>query len=38
MFRFAHPEFLYLLFVLPALALFYVYACLQKRKAIKRKK
>lgn len=36
MFRFAHPEFLYLLFVLPALALFYVYACLQKRKAIKR--
>ena len=36
MFRFAHPEFLYLLFVLPVLALFYIYAFMQKRKAIKR--
>ena len=36
MFRFAHPEFLYLLFALPALILFFVYAHLQKRKAVKR--
>ena len=36
MFRFAHPEFLYLLFVLPVLVLYYVYTSLQKRKAIKR--
>lgn len=36
MFRFAHPEFLYLLFTLPILALFYVYAFLQKRRAIKK--
>ena len=36
MFRFAHPEFLYLLFTLPILALFYIYAFLQKRRAIKK--
>ncbi len=36
MFRFANPEFLYLLFVLPALVVFYLYAVIRKRKAIKR--
>lgn len=36
MFRFANPEFLYLLFILPVLLAVYVYAYLQKRKAIKR--
>lgn len=36
MFRFANPEFLYLLFFLPVLLAVYVYAYLQKRKAIKR--
>jgi Ca-activated chloride channel family protein len=36
MFRFAHPEFLYLLFVLPALVIFYIYANLQRKRAIKR--
>ena len=36
MFRFAHPDFLYLLFVLPALVAFYVYAMLLKKKAIKK--
>ena len=36
MFRFAHPEFLYLLFVLPALIAFYVYAIILKKKAIKK--
>lgn len=36
MFRFAHPEFLYLLFLLPALAGFYIYARFQKKKAIKK--
>ncbi len=36
MFRFAHPEFLYLLFILPALFVFYIYARMWRRKAIKR--
>ncbi len=36
MFRFAHPDFLYLLFILPALIVFYVYAMAQKKKAIKK--
>lgn len=36
MFRFANPEFLYLLFILPVLLAVYVYAYFQKRKAIKR--
>ena len=36
MFRFANPEFLYLLFILPVVLAVYVYAYLQKRKAIKR--
>ena len=33
MFRFAHPDFLYLLFLLPALVAFYVYAMIVKKKA-----
>lgn len=36
MFRFAHPEFLYLFLILPALVLFYIYALIWKRRAIKR--
>lgn len=36
MFRFAHPDFLYLLFVLPVLIVFYVYAMARKKKAIKK--
>ncbi len=36
MFRFAHPEYLYLLFILPVLILFYIYAIILKRKAIKK--
>ena len=36
MFRFAHPEFLYLFLILPALVLFYFYALIWKRRAIKR--
>lgn len=36
MFRFAHPEFLYLLLLLPALFVFYIYARMWRRKAIKR--
>lgn len=36
MFRFANPEFLYLLFLLPVLIAFYVYAYVQKKKALKR--
>lgn len=35
MFRFAHPDFLYLLFILPVLIAFYIYATLLKKKAIK---
>ena len=30
MFRFANPEFLYLLLILPALIVFYIYAVIQK--------
>ena len=36
MFRFAHPDFLYLLFLLPALVAFYVYAMIVKKKAVKK--
>ena len=36
MFRFAHPDFLYLFFLLPLLAVFYVYAIIAKRRAIKK--
>lgn len=36
MFRFAHPDFLYLLFTLPVLIAFYVYAMILKKKAIKK--
>lgn len=36
MFRFAHPDFLYLFFLLPALVAFYVYAMIVKKKAIKK--
>ena len=36
MFRFAHPDFLYLLFILPVLIAFYVYAIILKKKAIKK--
>ena len=36
MFRFAHPEFLYLFLILQALVLFYIYALIWKRRAIKR--
>ncbi|MDR2681394.1 MAG: VWA domain-containing protein [Tannerella sp.] len=36
MFRFAHPEFLYLLFILPVLILFYVYIAGARKKAIRR--
>lgn len=36
MFRFAHPEFLYLLLVLPALVVFFLYTMLWKNRAVKR--
>lgn len=36
MFRFANPEFLYLLFILPALVIFYLYANIKKKRAIKK--
>ena len=36
MFRFANPEFLYLLFILPVLILFFIYSNIRKRKAIKK--
>ncbi len=36
MFRFANPEFLYLLFTLPAILVFYVYSVIAKKKAIKK--
>lgn len=36
MFRFANPEYLYLLFTLPAILLFYVYSAIAKKKAIKK--
>ena len=35
MFRFAHPDFLYLLFILPVLIAFYVYAIILKKKSNK---
>ncbi|MDL2222239.1 VWA domain-containing protein [Parabacteroides sp. OttesenSCG-928-N08] len=36
MFRFAHPEYLYLLLILPALVIFYVSSNMRKRRAVKR--
>ena len=36
MFRFAHPEYLYLLFVLPALLVFYVYIAKARKSALKK--
>lgn len=36
MFRFANPEFLYLLFILPAIIVFYIYARITRRRAIKK--
>ena len=36
MFRFAHPEYLYLLFILPVLLLFYIYAAKARKRAIKK--
>lgn len=36
MFRFANPDYLYLLFILPAIVGFYLYAMASKRKALKR--
>ena len=36
MFRFAHPEFLYLLLILPVLLIFYIYVAKARKKAIKK--
>lgn len=36
MFRFAHPEYLYLLLVLPVLFIFYIYVIKARRRAIKK--
>jgi len=36
MFRFAHPEYLYLLFTLPALIIIYIYAVVIRTKALKK--
>lgn len=36
MFRFANPDYLFLLGILPVLVLFFVYVTIQKRKALKR--
>lgn len=36
MFRFANPDYLYLLFILPVLIAFYVYSNIAKRKAIRK--
>lgn len=36
MFRFAHPDYLYLLFILPVLIGFYISAVISKRKAVKK--
>jgi Ca-activated chloride channel family protein len=36
MFRFANPEYLYLLFILPFIVVFYIYAIIRKRKAVKK--
>jgi len=36
MFRFANPDYLYLLFILPVLLAFYIYAIILKKKALKK--
>ena len=36
MFRFAHPEYLYLLFILPALLFFYIYIAKARKRAMKK--
>ncbi|MDD2436145.1 MAG: VWA domain-containing protein [Massilibacteroides sp.] len=36
MFRFANPEFLYLLFILPVIIVFYIYSVVARKKAIKK--
>ncbi|MDR1981459.1 MAG: VWA domain-containing protein [Tannerellaceae bacterium] len=36
MFRFAHPDYLYLLFILPVLIALYLYAFIRKKKAIRK--
>lgn len=36
MFRFAHPDFLYLLFILPILFAFFIHAVIRKKRAIKK--
>lgn len=36
MFRFANPEFLYLLFAIPLVVAFYIYAIIRKRRAMKK--
>lgn len=36
MFRFAHPDYLYLLFILPVLIGFYVYSNISRKKAVKK--
>lgn len=36
MFRFANPEFLYLLFILPAIIVFYIYSLIARKRAIKK--
>jgi Ca-activated chloride channel family protein len=36
MFRFAHPEYLYLLFILPVLIIFYIYIVKVRKRAIKK--
>ena len=36
MFRFANPEYLYLLFILPAIAGLFFYSIIARKKAIKR--
>jgi Ca-activated chloride channel family protein len=36
MFRFANPDYLYLLLVLPVVILFYIYAIVRKKKALKK--
>ncbi|MDR3267184.1 MAG: VWA domain-containing protein [Tannerella sp.] len=36
MFRFAHPEFLYLLLIIPLLAVFYLYIAKARKKAVKK--
>ncbi|MDR0575169.1 MAG: VWA domain-containing protein [Tannerella sp.] len=36
MFRFAHPEYLYLLFILPALLIFYIYIVRARKRAIRK--